>query len=85
MSLEHDPARQRLRGRSKREPADDYLDATSIAEFCRRNSISVPFYHKLQRQGRGPQTMKIGARTLITVEAAARWRRALERKQATQT
>jgi hypothetical protein len=60
------------------------VDAMSIAEFCRRHSLSEPFYYKLQRQGRGPQTIRLGARTLITVEAAARWRRALERKQASE-
>jgi hypothetical protein len=84
MSLEHDPARQRLRGRSKqaREPPDD-LDAMSIAEFCRRHSISDQFYYKLQRQGLGPKTIKLGARTLISVESATKWRRDHERKQAT--
>ena len=58
------------------------VDAMSIAEFCRRHSVSEPFYHKLQRQHRGPKTIKVGARTLITAEAAAKWRRAQERKQA---
>ena len=57
------------------------IDAMSIAEFCRRHDLSEPFYYKLQKQGRGPKTIRLGARTLITVEAAAKWRRALERKQ----
>jgi hypothetical protein len=58
------------------------VDAMSIAEFCRQHSVSQPFFFKLQKQGRGPKTIKLGARTLITVDAAAKWRRAHERKQA---
>jgi hypothetical protein len=81
MSLEHDPARQKLHGRTNqaRAPPDLDVDAMSIKEFCRRHSISEPFYHKLQKLGLGPKTLKAGARTLITAEAAARWRRASER------
>jgi hypothetical protein len=56
------------------------VDAMSIAEFCRRHDLSQPFYFKLQKQGRGPKTIKLGARTLITVEAASKWRRAQERR-----
>jgi hypothetical protein len=46
MSLEHDPARQKLRGRTQqaRAPPDD-IDAMSIKVFCRRHSISEPLYH----------------------------------------
>ena len=34
------------------------------------------FFYKLKKQGEGPREMKVGARTLITLEAAAEWRRA---------
>jgi hypothetical protein len=61
------------------------VDAMSIAEFCRRHDLSEPFYYKLQKQGRGPKTIKIGARTLISVEAATKWRRAQERRSMQQT
>ena len=32
----------------------------------------------MQRQGLTPKTMKVGARTLISMEAAAEWRRQCE-------
>jgi hypothetical protein len=56
------------------------IDAMSVPEFCRRHSISVDYFYKLQREDRGPRVMKVGARTLISVDAAAKWRRAQERK-----
>ena len=52
--------------------------AYSIAEFCEAHGISVDHYFKLQREGLGPRIMKAGARTLISLEAAADWRRARE-------
>jgi len=52
--------------------------AYSIPEFCNAHRISKEFYFKLQRAGLGPRTMKIGARTLISIEAAAQWRRDCE-------
>jgi hypothetical protein len=63
-------------------PDDDEADATSIATFCRRHNISESFYFKLRLQGLGPQEIKIGARTLISKEAAARWRAEREAKGA---
>jgi predicted DNA-binding transcriptional regulator AlpA len=50
----------------------------SINEFCIVHGISKAFFYKLQTQGNGPRTMKVGKRTLITIEAAAAWRRAME-------
>ena len=50
----------------------------SIASFCRAHCISQAFFHALVAKGRGPRLMKVGARTLISVEAAAKWRRAQE-------
>ena len=52
--------------------------AYSIAEFCEALGISVDLYFKLQRSGLGPRVMKASARTLISHEAAAEWRRACE-------
>ena len=49
--------------------------AYSIRQFCQAHSISVDTYFRLQRAGLGPVTMKVGGRTLISVEAAAAWRR----------
>ena len=56
--------------------------AYSIRQFCEAHNISVDTYFRLQRAGLGPVTMKVGGRTLISVEAAAAWRR--ERELASQ-
>jgi hypothetical protein len=52
----------------------------SIARFCSRNDISEALYYKLQVNGLGPKTIRLGKRTLITVEAERAWRKARERK-----
>jgi predicted DNA-binding transcriptional regulator AlpA len=57
----------------------DELKAQSVTEFCRTHSISRAAFYNLLKAGRGPQIMKIGTRTLISVEAAARWRAQAER------
>ena len=53
-------------------------DADSIAEFCRRNGICRATFYKLLAKGQGPRIMKVGARTLISREAASDWRRRME-------
>ena len=68
-------------------PADDddndhHDGAFSIRAFCERHSISESFFHKLRALGLGPAIMKVGARTLVSREAAARWR--VEREAAAQ-
>jgi hypothetical protein len=50
--------------------------ALSIPEFCQAHG----FFYKLKKQGEGPRKMKVGARTLISFETAAEWRRARETK-----
>jgi hypothetical protein len=50
----------------------------SIAMFCQVHGISEGLYYKLKKQGRGPREMKVGARTLISFESAAEWRRMQE-------
>src|SRR4051812_10316996 len=52
--------------------------ALSIPEFCEAHGISEGFFYKLKKLGEGPREMKVGARTLITFESAAEWRRARE-------
>ena len=59
---------------------DADLDAYSVAEFCRRNSISVSGFYQMRRERWGPDTFFVGKRQLISREAAERWRR--EREQA---
>jgi hypothetical protein len=43
--------------------------------------MSEPFFYKLKAEGRGPKTMHVGGRTMISVEAAREWRRAMEADQ----
>lgn len=55
-------------------------DCLSIAEFCRRNSLSVQMFYKTPEEM--PDTFRLGARRLITREAAARWRMARDAQAA---
>ena len=55
--------------------------ALSIPEFCETHGISEGFFYKLKKQGEGPREMKVGARTLISLESAAEWRRARENQE----
>lgn len=64
-----------------RNTAVDEVDAFSIHEFCQRNRISVQLFYKLKPQGLMPSTFRLGARVLISREAATAWRR--EREAAT--
>jgi len=54
---------------------DSELDALSIAEFCRRNSISVSGFYQMKREGWGPDVFYVGKRQLVSREACERWRR----------
>jgi hypothetical protein len=53
---------------------DIELDSYSIAEFCRRNSISLGHYYNLQHDGDGPKERRSRGRALISKEAALEWR-----------
>ncbi len=48
--------------------------ALSIPEFCAAHGFSEGMYYKMRKQGLTPGEMKVGTRTLITIEAAATWR-----------
>jgi hypothetical protein len=62
---------------NKVDPADALPKlAMSIREFCKQHMISEDFFYSLQRQGKGPRMMHVGARRLVSVEEAARWREA---------
>jgi predicted DNA-binding transcriptional regulator AlpA len=56
----------------------DDKDAFGIPEFCRRHGFSQSFFFKLQANGQAPRTMKVGARRMISKEAAEAWRRERE-------
>ena len=68
------------RGRPQAPRAPPYRGgAYSVSEFCEAHRLSVPMFYKLQKRGEAPDITKIGARTIITYEAAKRWRRDRER------
>jgi hypothetical protein len=52
-------------------------DCLTIDEFCLRNRISKQFYYKLRAMGQTPIESRLGAKVLITKEAAEEWRRNL--------
>jgi len=56
--------------------------AYSIKQFAQAHGLSESMVFKLMRDGRGPRLLRLGRRTLITVEAAAEWRAAHERATA---
>jgi hypothetical protein len=66
-----DHAKKKRRARLFEVPPAAY----SISEFCAAHRISEMTYHRLRRKGKGPRTMKVLNRTIITYEAAAEWRR----------
>jgi hypothetical protein len=68
--------------RRKIDPARVPPAAFSISEFCAAHRISEMTFFRMKRQGQAPKTMKVGTRTLISVEAATAWRR--DRELATQ-
>jgi len=70
-------ARPEITGR-KITPLDtaDVADAFTVNEFCARHRISVQLFYKNRKQM--PRTFNVGARVLISREAAAAWRRARE-------
>lgn len=51
----------------------------TVPEFCLEHRISRSLLYKLLQQRNGPRIMKVGKRTLITIEAAEAWRRSLEK------
>jgi hypothetical protein len=64
----------------KRKPpsADPQALAMSIHAFCVLHNISEDMFYKMAREKWGPAVMHVGSRTLISAEAAERWRRARE-------
>jgi hypothetical protein len=70
------PAEERKR---KRRPRGQPSLAFKIQEFCDAHRISRSHYYNLKQRGLGPIETRIGHVTIITVEAAARWRKQRER------
>jgi predicted DNA-binding transcriptional regulator AlpA len=53
--------------------------AWTIEEFCQSHGISRATFYNLLKRGYAPRIMKVGARTLISIEAASDWREHMER------
>jgi hypothetical protein len=57
--------------------------AYTIPEFCFRNNISRPTYHRLRAEGRGPVEMRVGLNLIrITAQAERDWQHRLQRPSA---
>ncbi|WP_186193809.1 hypothetical protein [Burkholderia gladioli] len=57
--------------------------AFSIEDFCKAHGpISRSYFYELVASGKGPRIMKLGRRVLISMEAAADWRRDMEERTA---
>ena len=55
-------------------------DAFGVDEFAARNGLSRGTLYNLWQRGEGPRYMQVGKRRLISCEAAAEWRRRMERR-----
>lgn len=51
--------------------------AYGVQQFCDAHDICRATFYNLVKEGRAPAVMKIGKRTLISVEAAREWRERL--------
>jgi hypothetical protein len=58
---------------------DGERDAYGVDDFCKRHGISRAYLYLLWRRDAGPRFMQVGARRLISKEAASDWRQAMER------
>jgi hypothetical protein len=75
-------ARGEVTGRKTTVTDPDYEDgiaplprlAMTIPQFAAAHGFSTAMYFKQKKLGKGPREFKVGRRTFITFEAAARWR-----------
>lgn len=56
--------------------------AYSREEFARSHGISLTLLDEMVKAGSGPRLMRVGRRVLISMEAAADWRREMEERTA---
>lgn len=56
--------------------------AYTIQQFADAHHVSRTHVYALLKTGRGPRVMRVGRRTLVSVEAAADWRRQVEQETA---
>jgi hypothetical protein len=55
--------------------------AMTFRQFCESYSISLSYLYELLAAGRGPDTITLGRKRLISSAAAAAWLVALENKK----
>ena len=58
--------------RSEADASSLHRAAYTIPEFCFRNNLSRPTYHRLRSEGRGPVEMRIGLNMIRITSAAER-------------
>ncbi|BAL07768.1 MULTISPECIES: hypothetical protein [Bradyrhizobium] len=66
-------SRQVLHDENNIKPPQPRL-ALTIREFCEAHRISQGMFYKLKKQGLTPTEMRLGTRSVISLEAAAVWR-----------
>jgi len=54
-------------------------DAYDVVTFCHRHNISRAALYNAWKAGIGPRVLRLGAKVLISKEAAEAWRRERER------
>lgn len=52
----------------------------SVNEFCVDHNMGKTTFYALLNDGKGPDIIKLGRRTIITAESAKRWREKLSMK-----
>jgi hypothetical protein len=82
VSLELSPAKQQ---RKRRQFGPTAPLVFTVDEFVDAHRISRTHLYKLWRKGLGPRFKLVGAKRLITTEAAAAWRIEDETKQSKPT
>lgn len=61
---------------------NDGVLAMGYKEFAKRHGISLSFLYQLLSTGKGPATIRIGKRRLVSAEAAKAWRQRFEQQAA---
>jgi hypothetical protein len=54
--------------------------AYTVTEFCRAFEISKAMFYKLRKEGIGPEIIKIGRSTRITLEAIDLWKKKMTKQ-----
>lgn len=64
---------------SKKTPKD--APPMTIDEFCKRYALSRSRYFELKQQGRTPDELRVGRKTLITAVSAREWERQMQNER----